>query len=97
MDNEIPSCPFCGAIPERRLDYQVPHVNCKTNSCALYKIAIPINLWKVRAGCDQLVAVSEAITQAAIKVGIIDGSQPLTGPQLILLCEDLAKAAGAHK
>jgi hypothetical protein len=43
---------------------------------------------RLRAERDIL---GEAIAQEAIKAGIIDGSTPLTGPQLLMLCEDLAK------
>ena len=43
--------------------------------------------------CDGCDALGTAIAHAAIKAGIIDGSQPLTGPQLIMLCDDLATAA----
>ena len=35
--------------------------------------------------------LGKAIAEAAIKVGIIDGTMPLTGPQLIMLCADLAR------
>ena len=38
--------------------------------------------------------LADAIAQAAIRVGIIDGSMALTGPQLILLCNNLAEAGG---
>src|SRR5688500_399265 len=33
--------------------------------------------------------LANAIAQAAIKAGIITGEPPLTGPQLIQLCDDL--------
>ena len=36
-------------------------------------------------------ALAQGIADAAIKVGIIDGSIPLTGPQLLMLCKDLSK------
>lgn len=45
---------------------------------------------------DQVVrerdSLGKAIAEAAIERGIIDGTQPLTGPQLLMLCNDLAKA-----
>ncbi len=37
--------------------------------------------------------LSDAITKAAILAGVIDGSQSLSGPQLVMLCDDLAAAA----
>lgn len=40
-----------------------------------------------RTAADDLGA---AIARAATKVGIIKGDQSLTGPQLIMLCDDLA-------
>lgn len=42
-------------------------------------------------------ALGQTIAEAAIKVGIIDGCQPLTGPQLIMLCNDLADSATSPK
>jgi hypothetical protein len=42
-------------------------------------------------------ALADAIATAAIKRGIIDGSQPLTGPQLIMLCQDLATSDEAER
>lgn len=37
--------------------------------------------------------LGRAIAEAAIEIGIIDGTQPLTGPQLVLLCRDLVACA----
>jgi len=37
--------------------------------------------------------LGEAIANAAIRIGIIDGLQPLTGPQLVMLCDDIAQVA----
>lgn len=36
-------------------------------------------------------ALAKAIADAAIKVGIINADTPLTGPHLLMLCDDMAK------
>lgn len=41
----------------------------------------------------QVSALSEAIEEAAVTAGICNGEVDLNGPQLLLLCEDLGKAA----
>jgi hypothetical protein len=40
-------------------------------------------------------ALGQGIAEAAIKVGIIDRTQSLTGPQLLMLCNDLAGLYGS--
>ena len=40
---------------------------------------------------------AEGIAIAATHAGIIDGPQSLSGPQLLLLCDDLARNSLAHK
>lgn len=37
--------------------------------------------------------LATAIAEAAVKAGIIDGMSSLTGPQLVMLCDDLANSA----
>lgn len=48
--------------------------------------------WDKRIGCVNCESFGIAIASAAaIKSGIIDGTQSLTGSQLIQLCDDMAR------
>lgn len=41
---------------------------------------------------DEVVLLAEAIEKIAIAAGIIDGTQPMTGPQILLIAENCAQS-----
>lgn len=75
-----PTCEICG------------HIGCEGNHRASATEGTSDEAATLQAERD---ALATAVVSAAVRVGITDGTQPLTGPQLIMLCEDLAKAASA--
>lgn len=58
----------------------------------LYK-DIPALLAHIRAVEAERNALGNSIAEAAIKVGIINRAQTLTGPQMLMLCDDLAESS----
>lgn len=102
-------CPFCGGsvevdgFPNGESDagyiYQIQcdSDSCNVNPATWHNVEVTVMAaWNARADShDALVAERDAqgIAQAATLAGIIDGTMSLTGPQLLLLCDDLAAAA----
>lgn len=99
-------CPWCSVVPSV-FDHSIPgfkdewSVYCEGEMCAVAPSTSgefkqhAVSQWNNQAVARGAFAsvLAEAIAAAARKAGIYKGDVPLTGPQLVMLCDDLATVA----
>jgi hypothetical protein len=85
-------CSNCAAVNQAELpqlfQMLIEPCNALIKLCAVHSSFTAVSEMGADAKC-----LADAIARAAIKAGIITGKQPLDGPQLVLLCDDLATLA----
>lgn len=82
------SCPKCN----HQNVYREGVVSDPQNKCAVCGTKVIIGAVRADVSGDAK-DLGAAIAQAAQRAGIYNGEVPLTGPQLVMLCDDLATAA----